>query len=85
MVYDIRYNMVSSTYKHSQKYPINSIATFKPQLSNNSYNRSPANSPMALIASGSPSYELSLMNLDNGNIEILMSVNESHEKGGEMN
>ena len=30
MVYDIRYNMVSSSYKHSHKYPINSVATFKP-------------------------------------------------------
>ena len=30
MVYDIRFNVVSTSFKHSQKYPINSIATFKP-------------------------------------------------------
>lgn len=30
MVYDIRFNVVSTSYKHNQKYPINSIATFKP-------------------------------------------------------
>ena len=35
---------------------------------------------MALVASGGPSYELSLLNLDTGNIEYLMSVNEAQEK-----
>jgi len=32
---------------------------------------------MVLVASGAPSYELSLLNLETGNIEILMSVNEA--------
>lgn len=31
---------------------------------------------MALVAAGGPTYELSLLNLDSGNIEILMSANE---------
>jgi hypothetical protein len=31
---------------------------------------------MALIASGAPSFELSLINIDNGNIEKMMNVNE---------
>lgn len=31
MVYDIRFNFVSTSFKHSQKYPISSLATFKPQ------------------------------------------------------
>ena len=30
VVYDIRYNMVSTSYKHSQRYPINSLAVFRP-------------------------------------------------------
>jgi hypothetical protein len=97
MVYDIRYSMVSSSYKHSQKYPINSVATFKPQLLKQirknpddienkkwklgaeSYNRSMYNSPMAMIATGSKSYELALTNLDNGFIEKLYTVRESDE------
>ena len=76
MVYDVRFDLVSTCYKHSQKYPINSIATFKPNLQAVNYNRSNTSSPMALISSGAPSYELSLLNLDTGNIEILMTVNE---------
>jgi len=83
MVYDIRFNMVSETYKHSQKYPINSISTFKPQsYTNVSYNRSTHQSPMLLVASGSPSYELSLLNLETGNIELLWQVEEPVGKDG---
>jgi hypothetical protein len=40
------------------------------------FNRANAQSPLVLVAAGGPSYELSLLNLDTGNIEILMSVNE---------
>ena len=83
MVYDIRYDMVSSSFKHSMKYPINSIACFKPSttsIATTLYNRCNGKSPMALVATGSPQYELSLLDLDSGNIEILMSVNEASEK-----
>lgn len=31
---------------------------------------------MALVSLGGPTYELSLVNLDTGNIEILMTVND---------
>ena len=30
MIYDIRFNMVSTCYKHNSKYPINSLAIYKP-------------------------------------------------------
>lgn len=83
MVYDIRFNVVSTSFKHNQKYPINSIATFKPSsTSGATFNRGTAQSPMALVAAGGPTYELSLLNLDSGNIEILMSVNEGQGAQG---
>lgn len=34
---------------------------------------------MALISAGGPNYETSLLNLDTGNIEILMTVNEAQK------
>ena len=77
MVYDIRFNMVSNTFKHSQKYPFNSIACLKPIITSTSYNRSTIKDPMALIAAGGPGYELSLVNLETGNIELLYLVNEA--------
>jgi len=90
MVYDIRFNFVSTSYKHSQKYPISSLASFKPNdrleypsdplnlRISKSYNRSTHQSPLVLVSSGGPSFEMSLLNLESGNIEIMMSVNESH-------
>lgn len=97
MVYDIRFDTVSSSFKHSLKYPITSIASFKPSVSANGmqvYNRSAAKSPMALVATGGPQYELSLLNLETGDLEIMMSVNEApqsdagssdlHESGSDL-
>lgn len=86
MVYDIRFDTVSSSFKHSMKYPINSIANFKPAITSGGsqvYNRCTAKSPMALVASGGPQYELSLLDLESGNIEILMAVNELTGKDNE--
>ena len=80
MVYDVRFNVVSTAYKHSQKYPINSLAAFRPEKL--MYNRSTATSPMALVAAGGPVYELSLLNLETGNIEILMTVDEGKSSQG---
>jgi len=40
------------------------------------YNRSTATSPMALVATGGAGYELSLLNLETGNVEILMTVDD---------
>lgn len=82
MVYDVRFNIVSTAYKHSMKYPINSIACFNPQklpeycLSNFSGDPSSGRSPMALISTGGPSYELTLLNLETGNIECLLSCDD---------
>ena len=80
MVYDVRFNVVSTAYKHSQKYPINSLAAFRPDKA--MYNRSTATSPMALVAAGGPDYELSLLNLETGNIEIRMTVDEGKSSQG---
>lgn len=88
MIYDIRFNTVASSFKHSMKCPINSIATFKPSMSSDQsnkylFNRCTSKSPMALVATGSENYELSLIDLDSGNIEILMQVNEAKQSGKE--
>lgn len=89
MVYDIRFNFVSTSFKHCQKYPITSIAAFKPQdrflyqqdplglKITKTYNRSTHKSPLVLIGSGGPTFEMSMLNLETGNIEILMAVNEA--------
>jgi len=53
------------------------VATFKPSTPTGMYNRSNIQSPMALIATGSPKYEVNLLNLDTGNIEILLAVQEA--------
>ena len=81
MVYDLRFNVVSTAYKHSQKYPINSVATFRPS-EGKMYNRSTHTSPMVLVGAGGPTYELSLLNLETGNIEILMAVDEGKSSQG---
>ena len=87
MVYDIRFNMVSTALIHSLKYPIHSIASFNPdpeaglksgqkQLypeNKLSFNQSSPKAPMALISSGGPSYEVTLLNLERGDIEYLFT------------
>lgn len=81
MIYDIRFDTVSASFKHSNNYPITSIANFKPSVTSaigqHIYNRSAAKSPMALIATGSPQYELSLLNLETGDLEIKMEAGEA--------
>lgn len=91
MIYDIRFNMISSCFKHSNKYPINSLAVFKPNdeieyehQSNRDlnivkqYNRSDHRSPLVMVASGGPSFELSLLNLSTGNVEYQYQVAEAN-------
>ncbi len=80
LVYDIRYNVVSSYYKHIQRSPINSIAAFSPPKSSTLYNRSDYSSPMALISSGASNYELSLLNLATSDVEILLTVDDRKNK-----
>jgi hypothetical protein len=73
MLYDLRYNTLSSVYKHSMRYPINSLSIFKPDThSHPVFNRSKSTSPMVVVAAGGPSYELSLLNLETGDTEYLM-------------
>ena len=40
---------------------------------------------MALVSSSGPAYELSLLNLETGNIEILMTVDDNKTKSTSMN
>ena len=80
LVYDLRYNVVSSYYKHIQRSPINSIQSFNPSRSNAQYNRSEWWSPMALISAGSQNYEVSLVNLANSDVEVLLSVDDRKNK-----
>ena len=60
MVYDVRFNIVSTTYQHSEKYPICSIATYRDTEN--------ITVPQLMIASGSSNFEISTLNLDTGNV-----------------
>jgi hypothetical protein len=54
IVYDLRYNVVSSYYRHGSKAPINSIAAFAPaRAAIPGLQKVDAASPMALVATGS--------------------------------
>ena len=76
MIYDVRYNLIASHYKHSSRAPINSIASFNPSISSYRFNRADHNSPMALVSSGTSNYEVSLLNLETSDVEILLSVDD---------
>lgn len=80
MIYDVRYNVVSSYQKHFSKAPINSIAPFTPGKSSLSFSRSDYTSPMMLISAGSANYEVSLLNLETSNVEVLLSVDDRKTK-----
>lgn len=76
MVYDVRYNIVAAEYQHSEKYPINSIACYKPQ----GFSEATSNkAPMAMIAAGGPVYELSILNLATGDVQYHISVNDENQ------
>lgn len=78
MVYDVRYNMLSSQYKHFTRAPINSLACFHPpkHMTNLTLNKSDATSPLILISSGGANYELSLLNLETNSVEVLLTVDD---------
>jgi hypothetical protein len=80
MIYDVRYNVISSYQKHFSRAPINSIAPFSPGKSNLMFNRSDYSSPMMLISAGTQNYELSLLNLATSDVEILMTVDDRKSK-----
>lgn len=82
MVYDIRYNVVASHYKHNNRAPIQSLQVFQPSKQNINLNRSDNGSPLLLIASGSSNYELSLFNMATQDIEILLTVDDKQNKEG---
>lgn len=63
MVYDIRYNVVSSMFSHNMHYPILAMATYKKGDSRNA--------PLALVSAGGPMHELSSLNLESGLVETL--------------
>lgn len=78
MVYDVRYNTLSSQYKHFMRAPVTSIANFHPSpyCGNLTLNKSKVTSPMLLVATGNSQYELSLFNLETSAVEILMTVDD---------
>ncbi len=80
MIYDVRYNVVSSYEKHFSKVPINSVAPFAPGKSSLNFNRSDCTSPMMLISAGSANYEVSLLNLETSNVEVLLTVDDRKTK-----
>jgi len=80
LVYDVRYNLVSSFYKHASKSPINSIAAFNPGKGPYTFNRSDYTSPMALVSAGSQNYEVSLLNLATGDVEVLLTVDDKKNR-----
>ena len=63
MVYDIRYNVISSLYRHNMNYPVLALATYK--ANENQVQ------PTALVSAGGPSHEVSQLNLDTGVVETL--------------
>jgi hypothetical protein len=82
MVYDVRYNTISSQYKHYMRAPISSIANFHPSLfsGNLTLNRSEVSSPMLLVATGNSQFELSLFNLETSAVEVLMTIDDRLSK-----
>lgn len=82
MVYDIRYNVIASQYKHFTRAPINSISTFNPSkyLTNLNLNRSDSSSPLALVSSGASNYEVCLVNLETSAVEVLLTVDDRKNK-----
>lgn len=79
MIYDVRYQLLSAQFKHITRAPINSIATFHPQVYNNmnlNAYRSDAYSPLVLVSTGNFNYEVSLVNLETSTVDVLLSVDD---------
>ena len=63
-VYDIRYSLVSSQFRHKENNPVLALAHCSGQ-------RKRSGGPgYALVSTGSSNYELSQMNLETGEVEI---------------
>jgi hypothetical protein len=81
MIYDVRYNIMAANYKHITRAPINSLAAFHPARNILlSLNRSDPSSPMVLVAAGSTNFELSLLNLETGAVDVLMTVDDRKDR-----
>jgi hypothetical protein len=76
MVYDIRYNVISSVFRHSLNYPILSLATYKKRQED-----AGRKSPLVMVSAGAPSHELSTLNLETGAVEMLFKCSSpDHDK-----
>jgi hypothetical protein len=81
MVYDIRYNVLAAKFKHFNRAPIFSLATFNPNRSLTlSINKADPQSPLVLVSAGGSNYELSLVNLETCTVEVLLSVDDRKNK-----
>ena len=80
MIYDLRYNLLSQQSKHFTRAPVTTLATFKPQFGNLTLNHCDASTPMVLVGTGGSNYEVSLLNLDSGAVEVLMTVDDRQSK-----
>ena len=63
MVYDVRYNEISTMFHHNMYYPILAMATYK--------KGDEKGSPLTLISAGGPQHELASLNLETGIVETL--------------
>jgi len=63
LVFDIRYNIISTMFHHNMHYPIMAMATYK--------KGSERNAPIALVSAGGPQHEVSALNLETGLVETL--------------
>jgi len=66
MVYDIRYSVTSSLFRHNMNYPILALATYKKPSTGNIQTPS-----STLVSAGGPLHEVSQLNLETGNVEVL--------------
>jgi|LauGreDrversion4_2_1035121.scaffolds.fasta_scaffold560419_2 hypothetical protein len=81
MVYDVRYNTMAQQYKHYTRAPVNSLASFRPNpASSLNLNKSDATSPMLIVSTGAANYEVSLLNLETGSVEVLLAVDDRQTK-----
>jgi len=81
LVYDIRFNTLSNIIKHQQRVPINSVEAFVPSRSYQlGLSKGDNNSPLAVVGAGSSTYEVTLLNLESGEVEFLLTVDDSRNK-----
>ena len=81
MLYDMRFNLVTNILKHSKMSPIYSLAPFVPyREAQFPLLRSDHSSPLLFVAAGSERYEVTLVNAESGDVEMLFAVDDSKSK-----